>query len=194
MGGYRRLRCPTGLRAPASPRRVTGLLADGVLRVGNDHLPIAAVSAHPAPDFAPPNGGGPSVPVPAAFTCLTPVVAAVPATDGRSTPRYLRPTDGDAFSEAVRKKLLAKYRVLHGHDPSDTRLRLTFSPGYLARDRHQGTKKITFGKIDMIGALVPLTIEAAPELLTLAWECGIGQGNSMGFGMLDARPLARGAK
>jgi CRISPR-associated endoribonuclease Cas6 len=117
-------------------------------------------------------------------------------TDGHTAARYLRPTEGDAFSEAVRKNLIAKYRVLHGHDPQDDRVRLTFSPGYLARDRHAGTKKITFGRIDLIGALAPLTLTAAPELLTLAYECGLGQGNSMGFGMLDldTRPLARDAK
>jgi CRISPR-associated endoribonuclease Cas6 len=181
-----------------------GLLTAGALRVGTAELPIESIAAVPTPAFdsAAPTAsreGADSGLVTAhtasrgvaAFTCLTPIVAAVPAPDGRTTPRYLRPTEGDAFSDAVRNNLLAKYRIVHGHPPTDDRLRLTFNAAYLARNPHAGTKKITFRQIDLVGALAPFTLEASPDLLALAWEAGLGQGNSMGFGLIETD--ARGA-
>ena len=151
----------------------TGLLAAGSLSVAGETVPIEGVETVPAPRFRETTR----------FTCLTPIVASEPRPGGSA--RYLRPADGEAFSEAVRRNLARKHRVLHGRPPEDDRLRLTFDPERLSRHRHGGTKKITYKDIDVIGAFLPFTLEGSPELMQVAWECGLGEKNSQGFGMVE---------
>lgn len=159
----------------------TGLLTTGsTVQVGTLRLTIREVCALPQPTFAPTT----------AFSCLTPIVAALPLPNGGT--RYLRPCEGEAFSQAVRNNLLQKHRLLHaGPLPTDDRLTLTFDAAYLDRDPHVGTKKITFKSIDIIGALAPFTLSGSPELMQTAWECGLGEKNSSGFGMIDVKTASR---
>lgn len=158
---------------------VAGLLAkDDSVYVGGQPFRLIALDGLPDPVFS----------ERMAFTCLTPFVAAVKS-DTHTTPRYLRPSDGAALSEAVRVNAVRKYRALHGKDSDRTDMTLTLSQTYLSRDAHGGTKKITLpgsgGTIDVIGTLAPLTLEGSPELIKIAYECGIGEKNASGMGMLE---------
>lgn len=157
----------------------TGLLSVGTaIRVEGAAFRIAEVCALPVPTF------GPS----ARFTCLSPIVAAVSGEAGET--RYLRPWEGAAFSEAVRRNLLQKYELLYGGPPEETELELTFDAGYLERDRHRGTKKITYKEVEVVGALAPLTLRGSAALMQVGWECGLGEKNSAGFGMVELRGAA----
>lgn len=153
----------------------SGLLAaGGVLHVGHAELPLVGLESLPPPVFGETMG----------FTCLSPIVATVPRPDGST--HYLRPSDGEAFSEAVRRNLLKKQALIHGGPPQDEALGLDFDAGYLARDvRNGGTKKITIKNTDHIGAFAPLTLIGSPELMQVGWECGLGEKNSAGFGMVE---------
>ena len=154
----------------------TGLLSAGVLRVGPALLPITQIETLPAPVFS-----GTT-----AFTCLSPIVAALPLPDGGT--RYLRPSDDETFSEAVRRNLLRKHRLLHGADPADDRLVLTFDPAYLARTGG-GTKLITFKEIRIVGAFAPFTVSGSAELLRVGYETGFGEKNAAGFGMVNVKGI-----
>ncbi len=157
----------------------TGLLAVGApLQIGPDAtVTIAAIDVENAPAFG----------EQARFTCWTPIVAATKAPDGRATPYYLRPSgpDAAAFGGAVRKNLLQKYALVHPEPIEDDRLSVEFDAPYLARDPHHGTKNIAFKGVNIIGAQAPLTLSGNPALLKLAWECGLGEKNSTGFGMIE---------
>lgn len=159
----------------------TGLLSSGGLRVGNVLLPVVQAQTCPVPDFS--EGT-------ARFTCLTPLVASrpVPASEGGGK-YYLRPSDGAAFSEALRGNLLRKYVALHDELPAagEDRFAMTFDAVYLARNAHGGTKKITFKQIEVIGALAPLTVTGSPSLIALGYEAGFGELNASGFGMVDTQ-------
>ena len=168
----------------------SGLLAHHGLPVGRATVPIAGVETLPGPDF------GES----AHFICLSPVVVAVTAppdapdarfyregaggSPGRKPPAtYLRP-DNPRFSEGVRRNLLGKYSALYGRRPADDRLTLTFDRDYLSS--HKGTKVITYkDDIRILGAFCPFTLTGSPELITFAYECGLGEKNSIGFGMIE---------
>lgn len=152
----------------------SGLLAQGEIRVGPARFCIAGVEALQTPAFG----------EVARFTCLTPVVASLPDLE-RKTARYLRPWEGEAFSAAVRGNLLRRYRLACGGVPADDRLELRFDAGYLARDRHGGTKKVSYKGIEVVGALAPFTLSGSAELMKLAWEGGLGEKNSAGFGMVE---------
>ena len=69
--------------------------------------------------------------------------------------------------------------------PRDDRLELVFDPGYLARSPHCGTKLTTFKGIQIRGALAPFTLTGSEELMRIAWDCGLGEKNSSGFGMVE---------
>lgn len=158
----------------------TGLLASGSLRVGTATLPITQIDTLPAPVLS-----APMLPAPMRLTCLSPIVAALPLEGGRT--RYLRPADGDLFSEAVRRNLLRKHHVLHGRPPDDDRLTLTFDPAYLSRDPRGGTKMITYKKIHIIGAFAPFILSGSAELMRVGYETGFGEKNAAGFGMVEIK-------
>ena len=157
----------------------TGLLSAGVLNVGPLELPITQIETQAVPEF--------SAGI-AHFTYLSPIVAAVPVeVNGKPGTRYLRPTeDGPAFSEAVRKNLVRKYQTLHeGQPPANANdFELTFSADYLAAHRG-GMKNIEFKGIQIIGAQAPFRAVGSAELLQTMWECGAGEKNSSGFGMVE---------
>ncbi len=158
---------------------VTGLLEkNGPLVIGGQRFTVVALDGLPDPAFT----------ETMRFTCLTPIVAAV-RSETRTTPRYLRPSDGVALSEAVRVNLVRKHRALHGTEPTNAALTLTLSESYLARAPHGGTKKVTLSgngtSIDVIGTLAPLTLTGSTELIQIAYECGLGEKNSSGMGMVE---------
>ncbi len=153
----------------------TGLLASGVLEVGAQRLPIAEAQTMSTPDFS--SGS-------ARFLCMSPMVASVREPSGGT--RYLRPCEGEAFSQAVRKNLLRKYRALHGVEAGDVDFEMTFDARYLADPKHrEGTKLVRFKEINIVGAQAPFTATGSPALLELMWDCGAGEKNSAGFGMIE---------
>ena len=162
----------------------TGLLSSGGLRVGNVLLPVVQAQTCPVPDFT--EGT-------ARFTCLTPLVASrpVPASEGGGK-YYLRPSDGIAFSEALRNNLLRKYMALHGKPPvaGEDSFAMTFDAEYLARNAYGGTKKITFKGIEVIGALAPFTVTGSQSLIALGYEAGFGELNASGFGMVELQNIS----
>lgn len=151
----------------------TGLLSLGKLRVGSTSFAITEVETLPPPVF----GNA------TRFTCLSPIVAALPLPDGGT--RYLRPSDGPAFSDAIRANLLRKHQTLHGRPPIDGRFALTFDPAYLART-NGGTKLITYQGIHIVGAFAPFTVSGSAELMRVGYETGLGEKNAAGFGMVEA--------
>ena len=77
----------------------TGLLSrGGHLRIAQTRFEIVQAAALPTPEFREREE----------YVCLSPLVAAVPTPDGKGT-RYLLPSDGEAFSNAIRCNLLRKY-------------------------------------------------------------------------------------
>jgi CRISPR-associated endoribonuclease Cas6 len=179
-----RLRLPPGpvewlVSSPLEPfltNLATGLLGVGHLQVAAARFPIREIQTLPPPDLAETTR----------FTCLMPIVSALPLPDGGT--RYLRPAEGAEFSEAVRNNLLRKHRRLHGHPPADDRFTLTFDPAYLARDRNGGTKLIAYKGIQIRGALCPFTVTGSPALMQTMLDCGAGEKNAAGFGMVDVKP------
>ncbi|MDQ3813909.1 MAG: CRISPR-associated endoribonuclease Cas6, partial [Armatimonadota bacterium] len=149
----------------------SGLLAMGTLRIDRVCLPVAGAETLPLPEFT----------SPMRFKCLSPIVVAV-HDPNRRTPRYLRP-DAPEFSERVRQNLIAKYRALHGRAPEDDRQTLTFDVDYLKT--HKGTKLMTYKGIQIVGAFCPFTLAGSTELMRVGYECGLGEKNAGGFGMVE---------
>ncbi len=112
--------------------------------------------------------------------CLSPVVAGIPQS-GYDAPQWLLPGDA-GLSAALRNNILRKYKALYGAEPDDTRFDVTWDSKYL--ETHKGTKGVQYKGGFIKGAFCPGTIEGNPKLIRLAWECGLGEKNSAGFGLL----------
>jgi CRISPR-associated endoribonuclease Cas6 len=152
----------------------TGLLSFGEMRAGTATLPIVSVESLPTPATA----------ETMRFTCLSPIVSSETTYEGGARSTRYRFPDDPAFSESIRQNLLGKYAALYGRAPADDRLSLTFDRDYLARQPHGGTKLIEFKGIHIRGAFAPFTLTGSPELIRLGYECGFGEKNSSGFGMV----------
>ena len=128
------------------------------------------------------------------FRMLSPVTVSIPEDrNGKFMPHYLQPDDPH-LNEALRTNILNKYLSLYNHPPSNTDFRCTLDQKFIS-DRGgitKITKLITIkeGRQDetkVRGFMCPLTIEGNPELIKLAYESGLGEKGSMGFGMIESR-------
>jgi CRISPR-associated endoribonuclease Cas6 len=118
------------------------------------------------------------------FRALSPITESV--RDGQGGVRFL--STEDDWSEIMSRNLLRKYQALHGHAPTNDRLRWTWDQAYLKEAARRGRRASVLTDIRGIkvrGWLVPFTVEGSPELIEIGYEAGFGARNSMGFGMAE---------
>ena len=119
------------------------------------------------------------------FTCLSPItISTVEENDGERALHYCRPDEED-FSEKIQQNLIGKYEVLYGELPPEKDFHIEFDPEYIKKRKGRITKLVKFKNIDVIGVMAPFTIEADPRLIKIGYECGFGDKNSAGFGMVE---------
>jgi len=167
---------------------VVGLLHEPFVRVGQEQFRVETVRRLDPPDFSDDMR----------FVALSPMVCKTKNDDDRYA-QYLFPGDGE-FEHKLFENLCRKFEVLHGHPyEGDRRFRFMIDPEYLERRKGKVQKLITLkeGKPDetrVKGTLAPFRIEAPRELIEIGYECGFGEKNSQGFGMVkvDYRGLGNG--
>jgi CRISPR-associated endoribonuclease Cas6 len=130
--------------------------------------------------------------------------------NGRVLPEYLLAND-ERLSDLLRQNILNKYRSLYGAEPKassdsessvmkDARLPVGQAFTCLLDQKfiadHGGPKKISNlitikeGRTDQTKVrafMCPIVLKGNPELIKLAYESGLGEKNSLGFGMLKVR-------
>ena len=126
------------------------------------------------------------------FRLLSPLSSSVTVEkNGKLMPYYLLAGD-PRLNEALRINLLNKFRSLYDREPEDTELVCTLDNEFIAG--RGGSEKISKlitikqGRPDetrVRGFMCPLTLDGNPELIALAYESGLGEKNSLGFGMLE---------
>jgi len=127
------------------------------------------------------------------FVTLSPIVLSTKREHkGKLQAYYYRAADAE-LSEAVRKNLLAKYEIIFGHTAEDDRLEFIIDASYL--QRKGGPEKVsklltikegTPEETRIKGFECPFTLRGNPDLMRVAWECGIGEHTAMGCGMVEA--------
>jgi CRISPR-associated endoribonuclease Cas6 len=126
------------------------------------------------------------------FRMLSPLTVSVAEDrNGKLMPYYLRAND-PRLADALKNNIINKYRSLYGNNLHDTDFNCVLDEEYIAKrggyDKvsklitiKEGTEEETKVK----GMMCPLTIEGNPELIKLAYESGLGEKNSVGFGMIE---------
>jgi len=127
----------------------------------------------------------PALKTPVRFVCLCPITASIwDCHSDRNPTRYLEP--GEKFVEAIRVNLTRKFQLLYGRRATDDRLSIDFDADYTARKKTI-TKLVDFKGIKVRGVFCPFTAGGGEELIRVGYECGFGEKNSIGFGMVEAR-------
>ncbi|ACF10513.1 CRISPR-associated protein Cas6 [Chlorobaculum parvum NCIB 8327] len=160
---------------------ILGLLHEPFVSVGKERFRVETVRKLDAPLFS----GD------MRFVMLSPLVCATKS-EADQYPQYLFPGDPD-FKRVLVANLCRKYEVLHGKpiacDENDVMFEL--DRDYVAKVHGKVQKLITLkeGRSDeskVKGTLAPFRLVAPTELIEVGYECGFGEKNAQGFGMVKA--------
>lgn len=158
---------------------VLGLLHEPFVWVGRERFRVETVRKLDPPVFS----GD------MRFVMLSPLVCATKSTPDQH-PQYLFPGDPD-FRRVLLANLCRKYEVLLGKSITchENEIIFELDPAYVARVNGKVQKLITLkeGRSDeskIKGTLAPFRIAAPRELIEVGYECGFGEKNSQGFGMV----------
>ena len=152
-----------------------GALQVGLLRVGEIELPVGQVETLPDPEFSSYMFFRPLSPI----TVSTGRIDA----DGKMRATYLSPETPDFF-EHLKNNLIRKYEALNKKPPENPEVKFKLASDIMPENRRL-SKLIDIKGIKVRGWLVPVEAEGNPELLRLAYETGLGEKNSAGFGMVE---------
>ncbi|MFQ6040688.1 MAG: CRISPR-associated endoribonuclease Cas6 [Candidatus Poribacteria bacterium] len=153
---------------------VDGILAQGKVQVGKVAFQVLQARTLVSPDFT----------SSMRFTCLSPITMSTKIErNGKITQHYCRLEEN--FYEKVLENLRRKYELLTGNSADGLQLNMEFDSSYISRRGGRITKLIDFKGIKILGYLAPLMVEGDAELIRIGYECGFGDKNSAGFGMVE---------
>jgi len=128
------------------------------------------------------------------FQMISPMVLSTYLPD-KPTAYYLRYDDDiKIINRLFNHNLMNKYEAVRNKKYNGKGVQLKWDDDYAIKAFKQGkrlSKKVTINKdinnaVDIIGIFCPYTVEGDVELIELGYECGFGEKNSMGFGMVKA--------
>ena len=151
------------------------LLTEGSLSFGQRQLQIRDVTVPRIPRFQ----------SEMRFRCLSPIVmSTVRERDGRRAMHYCLPDD-PALSKLIRQNLIRKHEAIHGRVPYDATLTFVFDKNYIDRQKGRVTRLVDYKGIKIRGIMCPFHVSGNPALIQIGYECGFGDKNSAGFGMVE---------
>jgi CRISPR-associated endoribonuclease Cas6 len=158
---------------------VMGLLKESFVWIGKERFRVETVRK-----LDPPELSGDM-----RFIMLSPLVCTTKL-EREQYPQYLFPGD-QGFERVLLENLCRKYQVLHGREFSCDNALFKFLIDQLYVERMSGKvqKLITLkqGRSDetkIKGTFAPFRLQAPKELIEVGYECGFGEKNSQGFGMV----------
>ncbi len=153
----------------------SSLLEQREINLGNTMLRIKDVYIPVMPHFQPSM----------LFRCLSPITMSTKREfNGKLATHYLLP-DEPEFSELVKQNLARKYELIYGTKPRDDSFVMEFDRNYISSRDGRITRLIRYKDIDIRGVLCPFHAHGSPELMYTGYECGFGDKNSAGFGMVE---------
>lgn len=104
---------------------------------------------------------------------------------------YRYDDDISEISRVFNQNLYNKYELICGEKYKGEPLKFKWDSNYIDKQQSKGkrlTKKVSILKdhknpVEIIGNMIPFTVEGNTELIQTGYECGFGEKNSMGFGL-----------
>ena len=152
------------------------LVQIGILQVERHRLRVQDVEVLPQPRFRPKM----------TFRCLSPItMSTTRQRDNQSVTHFCLPDDPQ-FSELVGQNLSRKYEAIYQEPPQDSSFAMIFDKGYMAKKNGAVTRLVDYKGVKIRGVVSPFHVIGAPDLIRVGYECGFGDKNGAGFGMVDA--------
>lgn len=151
------------------------LLTEGRLSIDQHELRVRDVTVPRIPRFRPEMY----------FRCLSPITMSTKRErNGQRVMHYCLPGD-PALSELIRQNLIRKHEAIHGRPPHDDTLTFAFDKNYIDRRQGRVTRLVDYKGIKVRGVLCPFRVSGSIPLIQTGYECGFGDKNSAGFGMVE---------
>ena len=158
---------------------VIGLLKEPFVRIGKERFRVETVRKLDLPELSDDMR----------FVMLSPLVCSTKR-EPEQYPQYLFPGD-DHFERVLFENLCRKYQLLHGREflCNNDQFNFEIDQAYVERLNGKVQKLIALkeGQSDetmVKGTLAPFRLKAPKELIEVGYECGFGEKNSQGFGMV----------
>ncbi len=151
------------------------------VKIYNTYFEVASVRFVPVPEFSENE---------AQFTCLSPMtVVKKEGNNGHTHKRFIFP-DQEDFFQTLENDLKSKFKLINKREIENLDFDLEFDEAYVKKKNNRITKVITLEgdskfQQQVRCVLAPFKIKAEPEILQMIYDVGIGQMNSMGFGMVE---------
>ena len=151
------------------------LMQTGILQVERQRLRVRDVEVLRQPHFE----------RQMTFRCLSPItMSTVRERADKLVTHYCLPDDPQ-FSELVRQNLIRKYVAVHQQPPGEKSFAMTFDQEYIDKRKGRVTRLVDYKGIKIRGVVSPFHVIGAPALIRVGYECGFGDKNSAGFGMVE---------
>ena len=151
------------------------LMGAGILQIEGHKLRVGDVEVLRQPRF------GPQI----TFRCLSPItMSTVREREGKLAKHYCLPDDPQ-FSELVRQNLIRKYEAVYRQPPTEKSFAMTFDQTYIDKREGRVTRLVDYKGVKIRGVVSPFHVIGAPALIRVGYECGFGDKNSAGFGMVE---------
>lgn len=125
------------------------------------------------------------------FKALTPItVSEIKLYNGKNSVYYIKAFE-DNFDNCIKNNLLNKFELIH-KNPYEGTLQVETDKNFIESHNERSYSKLIkikenkANEMSIKGFTVPLMIRAEnPEIIKTAYDTGIGEKNSLGFGMLQ---------
>ena len=167
--------CVSSSQEPFLENFAAALMQTGTLQIEHHRLRVQDVEVLRQPRFG----------AQMTLRCLSPITMSTKRErDDQLVAHYCLPDDPQ-FSELVRQNLIRKYEAVYRHPPQEKSFAMTFDQGYIDKREGRVTRLVDFKGTKIRGVVSPFHVIGAPELIRIGYECGFGDKNSMGFGMVE---------
>ena len=152
------------------------LMGTGILQIERHSLQVQDVEVLRQPRFGQKMN----------FRCLSPITMSTKRErDGNLGAHYCLPDDPQ-LSELIRQNLIRKYEAVHQHPPTDKSFAMKFDQEYIDKREGRVTRLVDYKGIKIRSIISPFHVIGATELIRVGYECGFGDKNSAGFGMVES--------
>ena len=117
------------------------------------------------------------------FRCLSPVAMATAVLgENEKLKKIDLYLEDKKYAENIRMNLISKYKILFGREPDNTEINIEF----MNIEKFKRGKRIQYkDNVSIKGYLAPFKMKGSTELMKVAYECGLGDRNSLGLGMIE---------
>ena len=150
------------------------LMRDGLLQIERHQLQIQDVEVLSQPRFRPKM----------TFRCLSPITMSTKRERADKLGTHYCLPDDPQFSELVRQNLIRKYEAVYRQPPEDNSFAMIFDKRYIDKKKGRVTRLVNYKGIRIRGVVSPFHVIGAPDLIRIGYECGFGDKNGAGFGMV----------